>query len=186
MRLRAGIDSGTGGKGWSIARRTAKEELESGSGWKKGEEDYDGPDAVKVRNVHGCMTTLEGGWDGRELGLGGVLTHAEMTAAKEWRDQMVAKRKGASYNSFTGEVLGAAKGGPDSLVFGKVEALAREARVKAKEVATRQVHADTWGGSAPTEQEISAAAEIAAQKRNRKVTKKGKGLKGTGAPSPGM
>ena len=200
MRLRAGgagkLDGGAGGRGWGIMRRTAKEEVESGSNWKEWqgpaeEEEYDGLDGVKIKNVHGVTTTLEGGWDGRELWRGGAMDQTQMAAAMKWKEQAIAKTKGTQINSLTGEEIGATRAekapGPNSpaIIANKFARKAKQERAKARGEAKQQAYLDAWGGNPPTSDEMLAEAEIKKQKKNRK-TERGKGVKGTGAPGLGM
>ena len=53
---------------------------------------------MKIQNVHGVTVALEGGWDGRELGLGGGGLE-QIAAAKRWKQQAIEKRRGAGIST---------------------------------------------------------------------------------------
>ena len=53
---------------------------------------------MKIQNVHGVTVALEGGWDGRELGLGGGGLE-QIAAAKRWKQQAIEKRRGAELST---------------------------------------------------------------------------------------
>eukprot|EP01044_Picomonas_judraskeda_P019385 COSAG03_NODE_4078_length_1696_cov_1.388854_3_plen_93_part_00 len=69
-------------------RRTVREVTSRGADWREWDQEpeYEGYDAVKVKNVHGAMVTLEGGWDGRELGTGP--SKEQLEAARKWKEQV--------------------------------------------------------------------------------------------------
>eukprot|EP01043_Picozoa_sp_COSAG02_P025448 COSAG02_NODE_1430_length_12650_cov_5.887260_12_plen_476_part_00 len=183
---------GKGGKGWKVLRRSAKEETSSGNNWREWERepDYDGYDAVKIKNVHGVVVGLEGGWDGRQLGLGGG-TKEQLEAARKWKQQAVEKRRGKPTNSFFGNQVGSFQTtqppSPDSpaIILNKWAQKAAEERRAAAAAAKEQATVDAWGGTPPRVDELSAVAQLRKDKSNRQK-KRGKGVKGSGAPNGGM
>lgn len=190
--LKPASGSGEGGKGWKILRRTVKEETATGKNWREWERetDYDGYDAVKVKNVHGVMVGLEGGWDGRELGLGGG-TKEQLEAARKWKQQAVEKRRVKPTNSFFGNRIGSFQEtqppSPDSpaIILNKWAQKAAEEGRMAAAAAKQQATIDSWGGAPPNLDELSAVAQLRKDKSNRQK-KRGKGIKGSGAPPGGM